>query len=262
MLQTCPHCRTPVRARTHFCARCGGKLDAASPPNAAQAGSDLHLHEELLLLALRDDSGTIESGAATTYAYAVAAGILSELLLSGRISIDDGKKKLVTLTDQTPLGDPVLDQCLAAVAEAKRRRKLRDWVAKFTRLKNLKHRIAERLCERGILEADQDKVLFVFPRRIYPTRNMLPEQRLIERLREAIFGDDPQVEPRTAMLVSLAAGAELLKIPFHKSELRRRKQRIKQISEGEVLGQAARDAIQAMRAAVVAACIVPVVASG
>ena len=40
--------------------------------------ADLHLHEQLMLLALRDDKGTLESRA-TMYAYALGGAILSEL---------------------------------------------------------------------------------------------------------------------------------------------------------------------------------------
>ena len=52
---------------------------------------DLFLHEELLLLALRDGKGTI---AGSFYQQAMAGGILSELLLGERIRIREGKKAL------------------------------------------------------------------------------------------------------------------------------------------------------------------------
>ena len=52
----------------------------------------LHLHEELLLLALRDDAGTIAQG--TTISYAMGAAVLAELLLHERIAVDDTKKKI------------------------------------------------------------------------------------------------------------------------------------------------------------------------
>ena len=46
----------------------------------------LFLHQEILLLALRDERGTIESG--TMYQYAVGGAILSELLLANRIAVE------------------------------------------------------------------------------------------------------------------------------------------------------------------------------
>ncbi len=42
--------------------------------------TNLFLHEEIMLLALRDEEGTIASG--TMYKYAIGAAVLSELLLN------------------------------------------------------------------------------------------------------------------------------------------------------------------------------------
>ena len=61
------------------------------------------------------------------------------------------------------------------------------------------------------------------------------------------------------MLVSLANNAEILKVVFDKKELRRRKQRIEQIVNGEIMGRAAKEAIQAMQAAVMVAVIMPAI---
>jgi len=80
----------------------------------------LFLHEEILLLALRDEEGTIASG--TMYQYAIGAAMLAELLLSKRIEVEQsGKRKLVNLVSSTLLGEPLIDECLEKVASAKRR---------------------------------------------------------------------------------------------------------------------------------------------
>ena len=123
----------------------------------------------------------------------------------------------------------------------------------------MRHRAAERLCERGILRAAEDKVLFVFPRKLYPTRDAGPEQRMLARLRDAIFADRTELDPRTVVLLSLASGADLLKIPFDKRALKERKQRIEKITNGDMIGKAAKEVIQAVQAAVMVACIMPAV---
>ena len=76
--------------------------------------TDLYLHEQILLLALRDDKGTIESRAGW-YSLALGGGLLSELLLTGRIAIEEGDKPAVRITDDTRTGAPLLDECLALV---------------------------------------------------------------------------------------------------------------------------------------------------
>ena len=216
----------------------------------------LFLHEEILLLALRDKEGTIASG--TMYQYAIGAALLAELLLSKRIEVEQsGRRKLVNSIISTPLGDPLIDECLEKIINAKRRAVLQTWVSRFAGIKNLKNRVAQQLCRRGILKADEDKVLLIFTRKIYPEVNPEPEKELIERLRYAVLTDADDIDPRTIVLLSLANSTGLLKMSFNKKELKERKVRIKQIVNGEITGKAATEAIQAMQTAVMVACIIP-----
>ncbi|MDT8300059.1 MAG: GPP34 family phosphoprotein [Sedimentisphaerales bacterium] len=220
--------------------------------------TSLFLHEEVMLLALRDEEGTIASG--TMYQYAIGAAILAELLLNQRIALDESnKKKLANLISPMPLGKPLIDQYLEKIGNAKRRASLQTWVSRFAGVKNLKHRIARQLCDRGILRASEDKILLLFTRKIYPEINPEPEKKLIERLRHAIFTDSREVDARTVVLVSLADSTGLLKVVFDKKELKSRKARIKEISNGEITGKAAKEAIEAMQAAVMVACIMPAI---
>ncbi len=217
----------------------------------------LPLHEELMLLALRDEEGTIAPG--TMYQHAIAGAILSELMLRGRIGIDEtGRKKLAKVLDTKPTGAPLLDECLARIAEDKPR-SLETWVGKFAAIKDLKHRVAERLCDRGILREEEGKILIVFSRRTYPETDPRPEKEIVDRLREAIFTDTRDVDPRTVVLISLANNAEILRVVFDKKELRQRKQRIEQLVNGEIIGRAAKEAIEAMQTAVMVAVIMPIV---
>jgi Golgi phosphoprotein 3 len=82
---------------------------------------------------------------------------------------------------------------------------------------------------------------------------------LTERLREAIFSDVREVDPRTVVLLSLAKSADLLRLIFDKKQLKSRKTRIEQVVNGEMTGKATQEAIQAMQAAVMVACIMPAV---
>jgi len=217
----------------------------------------LFLHEEILLLALRDEEGTIASGG-NMYQYAIGAALLAELLLSKRIEVNQsGKRKLVNLISSTSLGEPLIDECLEKVGNAKRRAVLQTWVSRFSGIKNLKHRVARQLCRRGILRADEDKVLLLFTRKIYPEVNPGPEKELIERLRYAIFTDTRDIDPRTVVLLSLANSTGLLKIVFDKKKLKSRKARIKQIVNGEIMGKVATEAVQAMQAAIMVAFLMP-----
>jgi len=220
--------------------------------------TNLFLHEEIMLLALRDEEGTIVSG--TMYQYAIGAAVLAELLLNKRIAVGEPRrKKLVDLISSQPIGEPLIDECLKKISSAKRRASLQSWVSRFAGIKNLKHRVAHGLCERGILRAAEDTILLLFARKIYPEINPEPERKLIERLRQAIFTDSRDVDPRTVVLVSLANSTGLLRMVFDKKELKGRKARIKEISDGEITGKAAKEAIEAMLAAIMVCCIMPAI---
>ena len=84
---------------------------------------------------------------------------------------------------------------------------------------------------------------------------------MVDRLRRAIFSDSRDIEPRTVILLSLAKSADLLSIPFEKRDLKRRKERIKKITEGDLLGKAAKEVIEAAQAAILVAAILPAVAA-
>lgn len=217
--------------------------------------SQLSLPEEILLLALRDKEGTTIYG---MYNFALGGAILAELLLHGRVRIvAEKRRKYLDLIEATPLGDDVLDACLLKVKSAKRRASLETWVSRFAGLKDLKHRVARRLCQQGILRADEDKVLLIFTRKIYPEVDPGPERELIERLREAIFTDTPEVAPRTAVLLSLAKSADLLRAAFDRKQLKARKERMARLVNGDLIGKATRSAIEAVQAAVMVAAIMP-----
>jgi hypothetical protein len=194
--------------------------------------------------------------ASTVFEFVLGAAVLAELLLQKRVTLDASvKQKFIEIADPTPPGDPLLDACLARVAEAKRRAAAKTWVARFAKEKRLKHRIAERLCEQGVLRADRDRVLGLFTRRIYPQLDSRPEKEIIARLRRAIFTGTREVDPRTAALVSLAHRGGVLKNVFQPRRLKLRKKRIGQIIAGEASGKAVKELIDAAQAAMLAATI-------
>lgn len=217
----------------------------------------LDLHHELLLLALKNEEGTAAFG--TMYHQGLAGGLVAELLLRERIAIrEERKKKFVELRDGSPLGEPALDGALERIARAKRRATLQSWIMRLATQK-LKHLVAAELCRRGILRADEDKVLLIFTRKIYPELDPRPEREIVERLRRAVESDAADVDPRTVILVSIGQAAGLLESVFPKQKLRERKKRIARIVNGEATGQATREAIRAVQAAVMMASIMPAI---
>lgn len=89
------------------------------------------------------------------------------------------------------------------------------------------HRIAGRLCRRGILREDESKVLF-FTCKLYPEVDPEPEAALTE----AIFTDTDEVSPHTAALIALWNGVGLLGATFSRRDLHARKARLEAIARG------------------------------
>lgn len=215
---------------------------------------DLYLYEEIMLLALRDDKGTL----ITSYVeQAVAGAVFAELLLAGKISVSEDKKKLVAVQDSSPLGDPIIDECLALISAQSKPISSEDLITKIGDIKELRHKVARQLCNRDILRAEQDKIMFIFTRRTYPEVNPEPEQAIIKRIHAAIFDEKEDIDPRTIVLISLAKSAELLVQNFDAKAIRAKKDRIEQIVSGELAGEATREVISAYETAVLVATIIP-----
>lgn len=214
----------------------------------------LHLYEEVLLLALKDEKGTIAGGSA--YRIALGAAILAELMLSGRIAIEQEKKKqFARVVDDRPVGDEILDEALQRVRDHKKRQQLRTWAPRFGNAKDMLHRAAQGLCRKRVLRADQDKVLWVFKRRIYPELDPKPERAIVRRLEKAINGAAP-VDPGTMTLVAIANATNLLGNVIDKKRLKERKERIQRITSGDAAGAAAKAAVDAARAAVAGSVVI------
>ena len=217
----------------------------------------LRLYEEITLLGLREEKGTATSGYLN---FAIAGALLAELLLEGRIELVEGRKQRMQVVDGATLGDPLLDESLQGMVESKPA-SLKTWVTRLGGMKDLMHRAALQLCERGILRADEATVLLIFSRKVYPEIDSAPEQEIVERMREAIFGANGGVDPRTAVVVSIASGAGLLNEKFGRREMKERRKRVEEIGKGELTGAATKQVIAACEAAVMAAVMIPMMVS-
>lgn len=215
---------------------------------------ELFLHEEIFLLALKDEEGTMAFG--THYNFAVGGAAMADLLLAEKIGLSDDKKPKVLIRDVSSADDPLLNEWLGQIGEREKPRTMQDWVTRVANSKNLKHRVAEELCRKHVLRMDEDKVLLLFTRKIYPEINPRPERELIDRLEAAIFGNTKEIDPRTAVLVALAHRANILKVVFEKDRLKPAKDRIEQIASGELTAKATKEAIEAMQAAIMLTTVI------
>ncbi len=221
--------------------------------------TSLFLYEEVILLALREEEGTFATGFVEQV---VAGAVLAELLLDERIAVDENDKKQdVAVLDASPFGDPIIDEALGMLAESDKPRPFQTWVGRLAGVRDLRHKVARRLCDHGILRADEDKVLWIFTRRIYPEVDPVPERAIIDRLRHAVEGDDENIDARTVVLISLVHKTGLLRLALGADTVNRCKERIESIINGEVTGKATRQVIAACQSAMWVAAMMPIFAS-
>jgi Golgi phosphoprotein 3 len=216
------------------------------------------LAEDLLLLALDDDNGTVPWQHSTALPHGLGGALLMDLVLQGRIDVV-GKKVVVTSAAST--GDDILDEALVTIGESKRRHDAKHWVSKLGGRSGLKEQLARRLVERGILEEQEKVFLWVFRSNRYPTSNPEVEASLRQQIHDVVLsGEDPDV--RTLMLLSLVHACDLGDVLFTRDERKRAKQRIKELVEGEKFGKAVGEVISEITdAAVIAATTVMITTS-
>ncbi len=219
---------------------------------------NLYFHEEIMLLSLREEDGKLETNAAYIYGSHVASAVMAELIMLGRIEVQKDDNFTVKLLSNEQTENELLNTALNLVNEDKKDRGASHWLSKFAAIKNLRERIAEGLCGRGILKAVEGKAFFFFDKTYYPELNPRPEQDLVARLEKAIFTETREIDERTLVLLSLLRKSELLKIPFEGKALKERRHRMKEITEGNLVSEAAQKAAEAAQTAIMVATMVPI----
>ncbi len=218
-------------------------LDLARGPRPGE----LTLHEEFVLLCLHGNKGAIRYGKRR---YGLAGALTAELLLQRLIRVDASRRrKPIVAHNSRWVNDPIMNACLRKIRDAKRRARLTTWVLRLGLFEKLGHGVSQRLCWRGILRAEE-KTMLLYRGRIYRQINPNPERSLIERLREAIFTDSDNVSSRTSILVSLADACDLLPTIFGRDETSVRELRIKQLANGQAVGERVRQAVNAAQTVV------------
>lgn len=215
----------------------------------------LRLHEQVLLIALREEDGKIDSKASFEYQMIMAAAMLAELTLLKKVAIPDDKKGKVELLDDSSTGNTVLDTALSKI-EGSKKRTAADWASRLANMKDLRKETAENLCDKSVLKAEEGTIFFFFDKTYYPELDPKPERELISKLREAIFTETPDVDERTLILLALLYKSSMLEIPFDKKELKARKTRMEKLCSGDLIGQAAREAITAAQTAVMLTTVI------
>lgn len=159
------------------------------------------LAEELLLLAYDDESGK-ESVSHIGLDLGMAAAVLVDLALAGRIALVDG---VVMVKDPAPTGNPVADGVLTRLA-ADDPHTPASWLQRLRH--GLRQKVLADLVDRGVVRRVDETALDVIPVHRYPTIDPTVEADSRARLAAALTGDAVPPE-RTAALATLVGAVRM-----------------------------------------------------
>ena len=205
----------------------------------------LRFVEEILLLLLRDDDGKFINVPQSSMDRAVAGAVLMELAMENRIDTD---LEHLILVDDTPVGDDLLDPTLAMIAKGQgvegQDNDARHWVEQTSqKAPGIREATLDRLVERGILEREDDRFLWVFRSRRYPTIDGEAEREVKLRIMGVLFSDEIP-SPRDVVIISLAHACGIFGELLSKRELEQATARIDQVRKLDLIGQAMSQSIQ------------------
>ena len=222
------------------------------------------LAEDLLLLLTDDASGRLSAPVAPVDAGLGGANLV-ELTLRNKVGLsgerDQGKPGRLLVRDPSPAGDAVLDAALQIVL-AHQGEKPSAVIRPLS--KNLRPTLYRRLADRGVVRAEQGRILGVFPARRWPAQKASHEAE-VRRLVVQALTRQAAPDTRTAVLIALvhAIGCEDKIIDPAQYGLSKRefRARAQEIAEGVWASEAVRTAIQQMMAAVLAATTAATIAT-
>jgi hypothetical protein len=217
------------------------------------------ISEEFLLLVTSPKGKWLAGSDAVPLA--LAGGLLAELALRGRVTVDDRDR--IAVADRSSLGDPVLDDAVATFAGTQGK-KPKDVLGKVA--KGLSDRLYVRLVEAGIVEVHKVRLL---PVRHFPLRDSAPRQRTWDDLAAVLRGDRPPT-PRAGVLLGLTVATAALPRVFppegyglSRRDLEKRAAAATDTAWAtDAVGRAVRDAQAATVAAVTTAVMAATVPTG
>ena len=206
--------------------------------------------EEIILLLLRDEDGRFIQIPNWSMDYAVAGAVLMDLAMENRIDTDLHN---LILIDETPIGDSIMDPVLAEIANGGKH-DTRHWVEQVSRQgPAIREAALARLVEKGILENQDDRFLWVFRSRRYPSMDGTAEREVKLRIMSVLFSDEIP-DPRDQMIICLADACGIFGRLLSRQEHARAADRIAQISRLDLIGQAMSEAIHEIQVSVAVSC--------
>jgi hypothetical protein len=196
----------------------------------------LRFAEEILLLALDENTGRLHALPERALEFALAGAVLMELAFLGRLDTDATQ---LIVADTSPTGDAVLDEALKALPKGEPNLTIQKGLARVAlKAEPLQKMLFESLVRKGILAKKDQKFLWMLSERRYPVMDNREEREVRGRIRDVVLTPDAIPDPRDVVLIGLMDACDLSHVVFSGEELETAGERIKQISRMDFIVQA------------------------
>jgi hypothetical protein len=207
----------------------------------------LTMLEEVVLLAVDEQTGSLRSTREFGTAYALVGAVFFDLALARKIDTDTED---IHIIDTKPTGNATLDRVLAHMAGRPGLKTVRSWIEEiFLQRGDLEGEALASLIGQGILRHEKSKLLWIIDVERFPLVDNQPQQHVTLRLAQTILSDAIP-DTRDIMLVSIAEPCGLLSYVLSDSTLRLRKPRIDMLCNLETISRKVAAAILGLDATV------------
>jgi hypothetical protein len=216
--------------------------------------NQLTLAEELILIALDDEKGTLISLPPFALELGLASAVVGELTLKGRLDTDATH---VFVTSKVPVDDSILDETLADIVAEPQQLPTETWLRRIAEEGQvLRDRVTMRLVKRGVLGTEEKRLLWVFKTRTYPPTSGIEEREVKSRIMTLLNNDDIP-NPHDALLIGLLRSTGMFDVLLSRPEHERLQPRIDQLSNLEEINRSLSNTMSALQVALASAYIGP-----
>ncbi|MCY3852328.1 MAG: GPP34 family phosphoprotein [Gammaproteobacteria bacterium] len=208
------------------------------------------LAEDVVLLLLDDQSGTLLPVQEAAFKCALAGATLMDLAFAYRIDTD---LHSLMVSDRTPVGDPMLDRILKRISNHPEVSNAHAWVEILSSEEAgiIREQALARLVEHGVLQRHR-KLPGLFRAHRYTRVDGAVERELKGHIRDILHSDDIP-DPRDVALICLVDACNILADIFPREEIEQVAPRIEQFHRMDLIGHEVTGTIDEARRAIVLA---------
>lgn len=208
----------------------------------------LALFEEIFLLCIHEDKGTVMASKEDALRFVLGGAMLAELALSKKIGLKDNQR--LEVLDPTPIEDDILAEAFEVIKASDKERKISYWIGVFSQKpEKLRKRLSKSIVQTGLVSQEDDRFQWVIPAPTSPDINASAKYLMKNRMRELVL-TSTKAEPREIALLSLVRASGLIDSIFVKDERKMADRRIHELVVAEAMKNTAIQTIEAIAVAV------------